>query len=137
MDIEEVGRIALNCGLSVHRQLGPGMLESAYETVMAHVLERSGLSVERQRVIPITFDGLEIERGFRADIIIENVVLLELKAVPQTLPVHTKQVLTYLRFIDMRLGYVMNFGCETFREGVRRIVNKHEASSSSTLRIHQ
>jgi GxxExxY protein len=137
MDIEEIGRIAVDCGMSLHRQLGPGMLETAYETIMAHLLESRGLSVVRQRMIPITFEGLEIEQGFRADIVIENKVLLELKSVPQSSPVHKKQVLTYLRFLDLRLGYLMNFGCETFVEGLQRIVNNHTATGSSQLRIHQ
>ena len=137
MDIEEIGRIAIDCGMEVHRKLGSGMLESAYETVMAHLLEQRGLSVVRQKLIPIEFDGLAIEQGFRADIVIEGRVLLELKSVAQAAPAHHKQVLTYLRFADLRLGYLMNFGGDTFREGLKRIVNNHTATGNAHMRINQ
>ena len=137
MEIEEIAAIAVDCGLQVHRRLGPGLLESAYETVLAHVLSSRGLQVRRQIVIPITFDDLVIDQGFRADILVESKLLIELKSVEQLAPVHRKQVLTYLRFLNLPLGLLMNFSAETFQEGMARIVNNHKLTKGSTLRIHQ
>ncbi|MBY0282489.1 MAG: GxxExxY protein [Sphingomonas sp.] len=125
MDVEGLAAIAIDCGLYVHRKVGPGLLESAYEAVLAHELGRRGLIVERQRVIAIHIDDLHIEAGFRADIIVEDRLLIELKSVDRLAPVHTKQVLTYLRFLKLPVGLLMNFGGETFKEGLRRIVNNH------------
>lgn len=135
MDVEAVATIAIDCGLKIHQQLGPGLLESAYEAVLAHSLEQRGLRVERQKLIPITFEGLTIEGGFRADILVEKKLLIELKSIDRLMPVHGKQVLTYLRFLELPVGLLMNFGGETFKEGLRRIVNNHTASSESRLRI--
>lgn len=125
MDVEEVAAIAIDCALQIHRRLGPGLLESAYEAVLTHALERRGLSVERQKLVAIRYDELVIEAGFRADLVVENVLLIELKSVDRLAPVHGKQVLTYLRLLDLRLGLLMNFGGETLKEGLRRIVNNH------------
>jgi GxxExxY protein len=133
---EEIAKIAVHCGLQVHRDLGPGLLESAYETVLSHLLEKQGIEVERQAIIPIQYDGLHIDQGFRADIIAGKSLLIELKAVERLAPVHSKQVLTYLRFLNMPLGLLMNFSSEKFTEGLRRIVNNHTDNAGSTLRIH-
>lgn len=127
MEVEGLAAIAIDCGLYVHRKVGPGLLESAYEAVLAHELGRRGLIVERQRVVAIQIDDLHIEAGFRADIIVEDRLLIELKSVDRLAPVHTKQVLTYLRFLKLPVGLLMNFGGETFKEGLRRIVNNHIA----------
>ena len=123
MDVEDVATIAIDCGLKVHRGLGPGLLESAYEAVLARVIEQRGLSVERQVIVPIRFENLVIVEGFRADLVVEGMLLIELKSVERFAPVHGKQVLTYLRLMNLRVGLLMNFGAETFREGLRRIVN--------------
>ena len=123
MDVEDVATIAIDCGLKVHRGLGPGLLESAYEAVLARVIEQRGLSVERQVIVPIRFEDLVIVEGFRADLVVEGKLLIELKSVERFAPVHGKQVLTYLRLTNLRVGLLMNFGAETFREGLRRIVN--------------
>lgn len=125
MDVEEAASIAIDCGLQIHRRLGPGLLESAYEAVLVHVLERRGLTVERQKLVAIRYDELVVEAGFRADLVVEDVLLIELKSVERLAPVHGKQVLTYLRLLDLRLGLLMNFGGETLKEGLRRIVNNH------------
>lgn len=125
MDIERVAATAVDCGLRIHRELGPGLLESAYEAVLAHALQQRGLAVERQKLIPISFEGLIVEGGFRADLLVEGALLIELKSIERLAPIHGKQVLTYLRFLDLSLGLLMNFGGETFKEGLRRIVNNH------------
>ncbi len=137
MDVEELSQIAVDCGLRVHKGLGPGLLESAYEAVLAELLVRRGLFVERQKLIPIRFENLEIDAGFRADLLIEGKLLIELKAIEKTAPVHGKQVLTYLRFLDLPVGLLMNFGADTFREGLRRIVNNHQNTARSSLRVNQ
>lgn len=137
LDIERLSAIAVDCGLQVHRDLGPGMLESAYEAVLAHLLEKHGLSVERQKVIPIVYDGLIIEQGFRADLILENKLLIELKTVERLSLVHARQVKTYLKFTGLALGLLMNFSQERFVDGLKRIVNDHNDTANSLLRINQ
>jgi len=108
-----------------------------YEVVLAHQLQQRGLHVERQKTVPIVYAGLYFDEGFRADLLVENVLLLELKSVQTLAPVHTKQVLTYLRLLDLRLGLLINFGAALFKDGVERIVNHHAPTSSSRLRINQ
>jgi GxxExxY protein len=115
--------VAVDCGYKVHERLGPGLLESVYEAVLAHSLEQRGLVVERQKPIPIHVDHLIIDEGFRADLLIEGSLLIELKCAERYAPVHVKQLLTYLRLMDLPLGLLMNFGTATYREGVRRVVN--------------
>lgn len=137
MDVEKVATIAVDCGLKIHQTLGPGLLETAYEAVFAAALERRGLFVERQKIIPIRFEDLVISDGFRADLIVEHRLLIELKSVERLAPVHGKQVLTYLRFLDLPLGLLMNFGADTFKEGLRRIVNRHADVTGSPLRVNQ
>jgi GxxExxY protein len=135
--VEEIAAIAVDCGLQIHKDLGPGLLESAYETVLAHLLIKRGLEVKTQMIVPIIYDGIKIDQGFRADIIVEAKLLIELKSVERLMPVHGKQVLTYLRFMNLPIGLLMNFSSETFREGLKRIVNNHDQTQSSSLKIHQ
>lgn len=122
-DIEELATKAIDCGFHIHKRLGPGLLETVYEAVLAASLARVGLRVERQKSIPIRFDDLIIVDGFRADLIIEERLIIEVKSVERSAPVHAKQLLTYLRLTEQPLGLLMNFGCETFREGLKRVVN--------------
>jgi GxxExxY protein len=134
MHIEALATIAVDCGFKVHERLGPGLLESVYEAVLAQSLAKRGLMVERQKPVPIRFDGLIIDEGFRADLLVEGALLIELKSVERIAPVHGKQVLTYLRLMDLPLGLLMNFGAATFREGIKRIANNHDAGTSTQLR---
>ena len=117
--------IVIDCGFQLHKNMGPGLLESVYEAIMADQLGRRGLHVQRQVPIPIRYDGIELAEGLRADIIVEGVLLVELKSVERLSPLHGKQVLTYLRLLDRPLGLLINFGGETFKEGAKRIVNNH------------
>jgi GxxExxY protein len=123
VDVEGIASVAVDCGFKIHQGLGPGLLESVYEAVLQQSLVRRGLAVERQRPIPIVFDGLAVDEGFRADLLIEGKLLIELKSVEHLAPVHGKQLLTYLRLMDLPLGLLMNFGGATFREGIKRVVN--------------
>ncbi|OHC76244.1 MAG: Fe3+ hydroxamate ABC transporter substrate-binding protein [Rhodospirillales bacterium RIFCSPLOWO2_12_FULL_58_28] len=136
MRIEELARAAVDCGFHIHRELGPGLLESVYETVLFRALEKRGLHVERQEPISFTFDDMRFEDAFRVDLLIERQLLIELKSIEKTAPVHGKQILTYLRLMNLPLGLLMNFGMTTFKEGVRRIVNGHDDFASSRLRVH-
>lgn len=119
----EIAKIVVDAAFHVHSKMGPGLLESVYEVVLAAQLRKRGLQVERQVPVPIQFEELTFDEGFRADIIVEDKVILELKSVEQTAPVHRKQVLTYLRLADKRLGLLINFGAALLKDGVTRLVN--------------
>ena len=123
--IEELAKIAVDCGYKMHTGLGPGLLESVYEAVLARSSESRGLKVDRQVPVEIKFGGLVFHEGFRADLLIEDQLLIELKSTERMALVHGKQLLTYLRLMNLPLGLLMNFGAETFREGIKRIVNNH------------
>jgi GxxExxY protein len=123
MTENEIGKVVVDCAVKLHMELGPGLLESVYEVLLAHRLREKGLSVERQAHIPIEFDGIRFDEGFRADLIIEGRVLLELKSVERTTRAHQKQVLTYLKLTNMKLGYLLNFGESLMKDGISRILN--------------
>ncbi len=123
MHENEIGTIIVDCAVHLHQALGPGLLESVYEVTLTRQLEKKGLSVQRQVPVPIIFEGEEFEEGFRADLIIEGKVIIELKSVEKTNPAHKKQLLTYLRLTGMKLGYLLNFGESLMKEGITRIIN--------------
>jgi GxxExxY protein len=124
-DIEDFAKIAIDCGFQLHKQLGPGLLESVYELLLFESLKEKGLFVERQKAIPIIFNGRVLDEAFRADLLVENRLLIELKSTERYAPVHAKQVITYLRLMKLPLGLLINFGMETFREGVKRLANDY------------
>lgn len=123
MTENDIARIIVDVAYHVHRALGPGLLESVYEVALAYELKERGLRVERQVPVPIAYRKLRFDEGFRADLIVADNVIVELKSVEKTLPVHKKQLLTYLRLADKRLGLLINFGEEVIRSGVSRVVN--------------
>ena len=116
-----MGRI-LACAIDVHRVLGPGMLESAYRTCLLHRLRMEGIAVKREEPVTIEFRGLMIESAYRADVIVEDAVLLELKSVDALLPVHEAQILTYLKFLKLLVGLLLNFNVTSLSKGMRRFV---------------
>ena len=122
-DIEELARIAIDCGFHIHKELGPGLLESVYEMLLAERLSRSGYMVERQTLLPVEFDGLKLPEGYRVDLLVDGKLIIEVKSVERIAPVHSKQLLTYIRLARQPVGLLMNFGGATFREGLQRIVN--------------
>lgn len=124
-NIDDVTGVIVDAAYHLHTRLGPGLLETVYEAVLAKELERRGLRVERQKPISFEFDGITFEEGFRVDLLVEEMVVVELKSVEKTVPVHYKQVLTYLKLMDLRVGLLINFGAATMKEGLRRIVNKY------------
>ena len=134
-DKEEVASMVVDCAFKLHRDLGPGLLESVYEVILAKLLQEHGLRVERQKPIPIQYAGYTFEEGFRADLIVDGVVLVELKSVENLAAVHAKQVLTYLRLMKLPLGLLINFGAATFKDGCERIVNGQQSFASSRLRV--
>jgi len=137
LNVEEISSVVVDTAFHLHRDLGPGLLESVYEVILAKQLERRGLSVERQKDVAITYDGMNFDLGFRADLLIEGKVLVELKSIEKLAPVHGKQVLTYLRLLNLPIGLLINFGSETYKEGVKRIVHQHHDFDSSRLRVRK
>ena len=123
-DLNRISGTIVYAAFHIHSALGPGLLESVYEAVLARELEKRGLQVERQKPVPIVFDGLRFDEGFRADLIVENCVVVELKSVEEIARVHSKQLLTYLRLLDCRLGLLINFGAPVIKDGIRRIMNR-------------
>ena len=123
MNEEAVGKAVLDSAFHVHTELGPGLLESVYEAVMCLDLQKKGFKVEQQKAIPVFFDGVKLDVGFRADLIINNLVLVELKSVEAVTPLFKKITLNYLRLIPLRLGFLINFNEEHLKNGLTRIVN--------------
>ena len=122
-DENTIGNLIVECALELHRGLGPGLLETVYEVTLARKLEKRGLSVARQVSIPIEYEGELFTEGFRADLIVEGKVIVELKSVEMVSNAHKKQVLTYLRLTGMKLGYLLNFGEALMKDGITRTIN--------------
>jgi GxxExxY protein len=119
----DIAKLVVDAAFKVHKALGPGLFESVYETVLAHEIEKRDLAVDRQRAIPINYEGMAFDEGFRADLIVNDRVIVELKSVENISPVHKKQLLTYLRLADKRLGLLINFGANMIKDGIFRVVN--------------
>jgi GxxExxY protein len=125
VNIDRISGTVLDLSIRLHRELGPGLLESVYETILAGQLVRSGYAVERQRPIAIEFDGFRVACAFRIDILVDGALIIEVKSVEASSPMHAKQLLTYLRLAKQPVGLLINFGRPTLREGFRRIVNDY------------
>jgi GxxExxY protein len=123
MTENELSKIIVNTAYQIHVQLGPGLLESVYEEIMYFELTNLGLKVERQKAIPVLWSGLRMEIGFRADLIVEDKLIIELKSVEILAPVHSKQVLTYLKLTGFKLGLLINFNENLIKDAITRIVN--------------
>jgi GxxExxY protein len=123
MKENEIAARIVDASYHLHTGLGPGIFETVYEVSLAHEMRKHGYLVERQVAVPITWDGIKFDEGFRADLIIDNCVLVEVKSIAALDPVHSKQVLTYLRLMDIRLGLLINFGEHLIKHGIKRIAN--------------
>jgi len=121
--LNDMAREVVDASFRIHSQLGPGLLESVYERVLEHELSRRGMNVERQKAIPVCYDGMQFDAGFRADLLIDGELIVELKSVDAIALVHKKQLLTYLRLANKRLGLLVNFGEELIKNGIHRIAN--------------
>ena len=123
MTENEIAKQILDAAFRVHTKLGPGLLESVYEVVMAYELKKGGLIADRQKAMPITYDGIRFDEAFRSDIVVNGKIITELKSVEALLPVHAKQLLTQLRLSELKLGLLINFGEAHLKNGIKRIVN--------------
>ena len=123
MDENEIGGVVVDCAVKMHRRLGPGLLESVYEEVLACQLRNRGLLIQKQVAVPIAYDNLLFELAFRADLIVGGTVILELKSVERVTNAHKKQLLTYLRLSGRKVGYLLNFGEALMRDGISRVIN--------------
>jgi len=123
MHENEIAKIIVDCAYKVHKRLGPGLLENVYQAALAFELRQRGLKIAVERGIPVEYDSVRLNVGFRADIIVENKVIIECKAIDALAPIHSRILLTYLRLTDIHLWLLINFNVEYFKEGVRRVVN--------------
>ena len=126
MTENEVAKIIIDAAFTVHTRLGPGLLESVYEAILAYELRKRGLHVIHQRPLPVIYEEVRMKVGFRPDLIVEGKVIVEIKSLEVLAPVHKKQLLTYLRLADKRLGLLINFGGALIKDGIRRVVNRLE-----------
>ena len=124
MDIEEIGKQIVDATIKVHRTSGPGLLESTYQTCLAFELRKRGLAVGCEVPQPVTYEGIQIDAGYRLDMLVENVIVIENKAVGELLPIHEAQLLTYLKLSEHRLGFLINWNVLLVKNGIRRMVNK-------------
>jgi len=123
MNENEISKIIFECGLRVHKSLGPGLLESAYEECLYYELTKSGMNVEKQKGLPLVYEEVKLECGYRIDLIVNNKVIIEIKAVEALNDIHLAQILTYLKLSGCKLGLLINFNTVLFKNGVRRVVN--------------
>ncbi len=123
MDLNEISGAVVDAGMKVHSALGPGLLESAYEACLVHELKKRGLALASQVALPVAYDGVRIDVGYRIDLIVEDSVVVELKAVEALLPIHQAQLLSYLKLSSRKLGLLINFNVLHLKEGIKRVVN--------------
>jgi GxxExxY protein len=135
--LDDITGEIVDAAFMLHTGLGPGLLESVYETVLARELLRRGLQVERQKPVSFHYDGLDFNDGFRVDLMVESRVIVEIKSVEKLAPVHSKQLLTYLRLLNLPVGLLINFGAPTLKDGLHRIVNGLPRTASPRLRVNQ
>ena len=123
MNENEIGKIIVNIAIGLHKELGPGLLETVYEVILMHKLKDQGLIVERQVSVPIEYDGIRFDEGFRIDLLVNNKVIIELKSVEKLHKAHKKQLITYLKLKDCKLGLLLNFGESLMKDGISRVIN--------------
>lgn len=123
MDINKISGEIVNAAIKVHSSLGPGLLESAYEACLKHELTKRGIKTESQVTLPITYDGIKIDAGYRIDLLVEDTVIIELKAVSELIPIHEAQLLSYLKLSKKPLGLLINFNVLRLKDGIKRMVN--------------
>ena len=136
-ELDDITGEIVDAALKIHQGLGPGLLESVYESVLSKAIEKRGLKVERQKPISFMYDDMTFDDGFRVDLLVADRVVVELKSVERLAPVHSKQLLTYIRLMNLPVGLLINFGASTLKEGLHRIVNDLPSSASPRLRVNQ
>jgi len=124
MNENEIATIIVDAAYTIHQRLGPGLMESVYESTIAYELGKRGLAVKRQQALPVIYETVRMNMGFRADLIVDEKAIVEIKSIETIAPVHRKQLLTYLRLTNKRLGLLINFNVELIKEGITRVVNR-------------
>ena len=137
MEIDTITGKIVDLSLKLHKDLGCGLLESVYEAILEKELQMGGFYVERQKPVSFSYEGIEFTDGFRVDLLVEKVVVVELKSIAILSPAHSKQLLTYLRLMNLPVGLLINFGAPTLKQGLVRIVNNYQPGQSSVLKINQ
>jgi iron complex transport system substrate-binding protein len=137
MELDDVTGAIVDASIRIHRRIGPGLLESVYETLLSSLLLEKGCEVERQLPVTFAIDGIEFEKGFRVDLLVDRRVIVEVKSVERLDSTHRKQLLTYLRLMDLRVGLLLNFGAGTMKEGMKRVVNDLDPGTSPRLRVNR
>lgn len=123
MELNKISEIVIGCAIKVHKALGPGLLESTYEVCLVHELNKAGLKVQSQVALPVIYDGIKLDAGYRIDLLVEDLVIVELKAVDSLLPIHEAQLLSYLKLSNKKLGLLINFNVKLLKNGIKRLVN--------------
>ena len=134
MSLEMIGREVIGAAIEVHRELGPGLLESTYERCLVYELTLRGINAQRQKAQPVFYKGLELDEGYRQDVIVDDKIILELKAVDRLTNLHLAQLLTYLKLSSCHLGYLLNFSVTAMKDGIRRVVNEMPEGPSRSSR---
>ena len=124
MTENQIGKIILDCAFKVHKALGPGLLESSYEACLVYELRKAGLKAEQQKALPLIYEDVKLDIGYRIDILVEDKVIIENKSVEALNEIHLAQILTYMKLSNSKLGYLFNFNVKLFRDGIKRVVNK-------------
>ena len=123
MELNEITERIIGCAIKVHSALGPGLIESAYEVCLAHEMNKQGLGVQTQVALPVVYDNVKLDAGYRLDLLVEKRIIIELKAVERLIPIHEAQLLSYLKLSNLKLGLLINFNVRLLRDGLRRIAN--------------
>ncbi|MEZ5344794.1 MAG: GxxExxY protein [Pyrinomonadaceae bacterium] len=123
MELNKISEKIIGGAISVHKALGPGLLESTYEVCLIHELSKEGLKVQSQLALPVVYDGIKLDAGYRIDLLVENSVIVELKAIDSLLPIHEAQLISYLKLSEMKLGLLINFNVKLLKNGVKRLMN--------------
>jgi GxxExxY protein len=126
MEINDISGQIIDAAMKVHTALGPGLLESAYEACLAHELTKRGLKVDQQKELPVVYDGLKLEVGYRIDLLVEDFVIVELKSINEIAPIHEAQLLSYLKLSDQQVGLLINFNVVRLKDGIKRIVDNYK-----------
>jgi len=126
MHVDDITRAIIGSAIEIHRELGPGLLESAYEKCLVYELQEKGFQTERQKPLPINYKGVKLDAAYHLDVVVENKIILELKSVESLLPIHTAQLLSYLRLSNLHVGLLINFNVPKLKDGIKRIVNEYK-----------
>ncbi len=125
MEENSLGSTIIGCAINVHTVLGPGLLESTYEACLVHEFSKAGLTIARQVALPVRYDGIELDSAYRIDLLVNDLIILELTVVGKLMPIHTAQLLSYLKLSKLKLGYLLNFNVVHMRDGIKRVVNNY------------